>query len=130
MASNTTPIFPLTPYIAGCSVTGTTTDKSGATTTNIVTLLTAQSNHTKVTRIRYKFVGTSTAGTALVWITDTNGTTIYACLEQTYAAITSSTTVASAEGEFVLNDYQLKSGQLIRVGNTTVNTNCHWTAQQ
>jgi len=128
MSANTTPIFTLVPYTPGVVITGTTTDKSGATTTNIKTLYTATTNGIKVTRVNFKFSGTSTAGTALIWITDTDGITIFLAYELVYSAITSSTTVATAEANFIFNDLQLKSGQKLLVGATTVNTNIHVTA--
>jgi len=128
MAANTLAVFALKPNTPGGVITGTTTDKSGATTANIVTLLTAATDGTKVTRIKFKHAGNSTAGTALVWITDTAGANPRLAYEQTYAAITSSATVASAETEFFFNDLQLKSGQQIWVACTTATSNIHVTA--
>ena len=128
MAANTEPVFALKPETKIGNITGTTTDKSGATTANIITLLTAATDGTKVTRIKFKHVGNSTAGTALVWITDTAGANPRLAYEETYAAITSSATVRTAEVEFVFNDLQLKSGQQIQVGATVVTSDIHVTA--
>ena len=128
MAANTEPVFALKPETKIGNITGTTTDKSGATTANIITLLTAATDGTKVTRIKFKHVGNSTAGTALVWITDTAGANPRLAYEETYAAITSSATVRTAEVEFVFNDLQLKSGQEIWVGATVVTSDIHVTA--
>ena len=76
MPANTTPIFALTPQLDWARITGTTTDKSGGTTANLVTLVSATTFGTKVTQIGFKFVGTSTAGTLLIFISDTDGTTL------------------------------------------------------
>ena len=129
MAANTSPVFALVPETkVNCIITAATTDKSGATTTNIKDLLTAATDGTKVTWIKFKHVGTSTAGIFLIWITDTAGNHSTLFYEQTYTAITSSTTVTTAEGTIVFNDLQLKSGQKIKVAATTANTNIHVTA--
>lgn len=129
MAANTKPIFALSPETRLAAITGTTTDKSGATTANIVDLVTASTDGTKVTQIKYKHVGNSTAGIFLVWVTDTAGANPRLLSESTYAAITSSATVATAEGTLIFNDLQLKSGQKIQIGATTATTNIHVTAQ-
>lgn len=127
--ANTVPIFALVPEVRVNSITATTTDKTGATTTNIKTLYTAGTNGTKNTRIKAKFTGTSTAGTLLIWVTDTAGANPALMDEVTFSAITSSTTVSTAEAERTYSDLQLKSGQQIWVGATTVNTPIHVTCQ-
>ena len=129
MAQNTRPVFALTPETTLAVITAATTDKSGATTTNIVDLVTAAADGTKITQIKFKHVGTSTAGIFLVWVTDTSGSNPRLLSESVYTAITSSTTVATAEATLFYADLQLKSGQKIRVGSTTANTNIHVTAQ-
>lgn len=129
MAANTSPIFALKPETkVNVKITATTTDKSGATATNIKDLVTGATDGTKVTWIKYKHEGNSSAGTFLVWITDTAGSNSTLFAEQTFSAITSSTTVASAEGIFYFSDLQLKSGQKIQVGATVVTSNIHVTA--
>lgn len=128
MAANTSPVFALTPQVWTGRITATTTDKTGDTTTNIITLGTGDTAGTKVTWVKFKFEGTSTAGTALIWVTDTGDADNYLYAETTYTAITSSTTVATAEATFTFNDLQLKSGQKLKVGATTVNTSIAVTA--
>lgn len=129
MAANTNPIFALKPETkVNVKITATTTDKSGATTTNIKDLVTGSTDGTKVTWIKFKHEGTSTAGIFLIWITDTSGANPTLFYEQTYTSITSSTTVTTAEGTLIFNDLQLKSGQKIQVGATVVTTNIHVTA--
>lgn len=125
MAQNIDPVFALKPNTPGQIITATTTDKSGATLTNVKTLVTAAADGTKVTRIKAKHVGNSAAGLLLVWITDTSGLNPILSYEVAYSAVTSSTTVATAEAEIILNDLQLKSGQLILVGATVVSSNIH-----
>lgn len=129
MAQNTSPVFALKPETkVNCIITATTTDKSGATTTNIKDLLTASTDGTKVTWIKFKHAGNSTAGIFLIWITDTAGANPTLFYEQSYTAITSGTTTATAEGTITFNDLQLKSGQKIQVGATVVTSNIHVTA--
>jgi hypothetical protein len=129
MAANTSPIFSLKPETkANVKVTATTTDKSGATTTNIKDLVTGSTDGTKVTWIKFKHEGNSTAGIFLIWITDTAGANPTLFYEQTYTTISSSTTVTTAEGTITFNDLQLKSGQKIQVGATVVTSTIHVTA--
>ena len=122
MPANTTPIFALTPQLDLARITGTTTDKSGLTTANLVTLVSATTFGTKVTQIGFKFVGTSTAGTFLIFISDIDGTTLRLFDEILITAVTSSTTALSARQVNFYSDLQIKSGQRILVGATTVNT--------
>jgi hypothetical protein len=63
-----------------------------------------------------------------VWVTDTGDADNYLYAETTYSAITSSSTVATAEAKIFFNDLQLKSGQKLKVGVTTANTACTFTA--
>jgi len=129
MPANTSPIFALTPKLALGRITATTTDKTGATTTNLITLYTAATNGTKVTQIGFKFVGTSTAGTFLIFISDTDGTTLRLFDELLMSAVTSSTTAITHRQVISYSDLQLASGQKIIVGATTANTNIDVFAQ-
>ena len=52
--ANTSPIFALTPETAIVTVTAATTDRTGATTTNLSDLLTAATDGTKITKNRSK----------------------------------------------------------------------------
>ncbi len=124
MAAGTSPIFAQVPEVrtARLAASATTTDKSGDTTTNITTLVTGDTDGTKVTWVKFKFEGTSTAGIAMIFLTDTADADNYLYAETTYSAITSSTTVATAEATFTFNDLQLKSGQKLKVAVTTANT--------
>lgn len=123
MAANIAPIFALTPETVRTRITGTTTDKTGSTTANIVNLVTASTEGTKVTWIKFKHVGNSSAGLYLIWITDTSGSNPRLYAELTISAVTSSGTVATNENTLFTPDLQLKSGQKIQVGATTATTN-------
>jgi hypothetical protein len=54
MATNTSPIFALIPETKIVTVTSATTDRTGATTTNLSELLTAATDGTKITQIGAK----------------------------------------------------------------------------
>ena len=131
MALTYTPPFPQKMKLAQATITAVTTDKTGATTTNIKTLYTATTDGTKVTQIGYKIQGTSVAGTFLIWITETDGTTMHLFDEILIAAVTSSTTVATAKVVNSYPDLQLASGQKVMVGFTTISgsVNCDAFAQ-
>ena len=129
MAQNTKPVFSLTPETRLGVITTATTDKSGATTTNIIDLLTASTDGTKVTQIKFKHVGSSTAGLCLVWVTDDAGANPRLLSEAVYGVVTSDVTVPTAEATIFYPDLQLKAGQKILVGATTATTNIHVTAQ-
>jgi len=128
MAQNTLAVFALKPETKVARITAATTDKTGDTTTNIVTLLTGATDGTKVTWVKFKFEGTSTAGIALIWVTDTADADNYFLDGQAYSAITTSDTVETAETIFYFNDLQLKSGQKLKVGITTATSSCVVTA--
>ena len=129
MAANTQPLFALTPQIPTVTITGTTTDKSGATTANIKTLYTAATNGTKVSQIGYKCLGNSTAGILLIWITDTSGLNPILFDEILIGSVTSSTTVATARIVNSYSDLELKAGQQVWVGATVVTTSIYGFAQ-
>jgi hypothetical protein len=128
MATNFSPVFALVPEMANAKITATTTDKSGATTTNIVDLVTAPADGCKVSQIRLKFSGISAAGLLLVFITDTTGTVLNLYTEAVFTAVTSSTVVAAFETVLNFSDLNLKSGQIIKVGATSVSSPIHLTA--
>ena len=123
MPANTSPIFALTPNLAYQTITGTTTDKTGGTTTNLKTLLTAGTNGTKVTQIGFKCEGTSLSGLFLIFITDTAGTNPKLFDEISIAAVSSTTTTATNRVFTAYNDLQLAAGQKILVGVTTISAN-------
>jgi hypothetical protein len=122
MAANTQPIFALVPETKIVTVTAATTDRTGATTTNLVELLTAGTDGTKITQIGAKVAGTNAATLVLIFITDTAGANPKLFDEITLAAITPSTTVTSQRNVTAYSDFQLKSGQKVLVGTTVAIT--------
>jgi hypothetical protein len=128
MPANTNPIFALDPDLPGVAISGATTDKSGATAINIVELFTFGTFGGKNGWIKFKFTGTSTAGTALVWALGSDGVTKILIAEALYGAVTSSTIVATAEVLISTLDWNLRPSQKLFVGATTVNTVIHVTA--
>lgn len=122
MAANTQPIFALVPETKIVTVTAATTDRTGATTTNLVELLTAGTDGTKITQIGAKVAGTNAATLVLIFITDTAGANPKLFDEITLSAITPSTTLASNRNVTAYSDLQLKSGQKVLVGTTVAIT--------
>ena len=123
IAQNINPVFGLVPhfYYGSGPVTAVTTDKTGATATNLITLFTcADANGVKVTEIGYHFQGNSAAGLFLIFISNTSGTSPLLYYEIPISAITSSTTVAAASGFLTFSDLQLANGQKVLVGITTI----------
>lgn len=128
MAANVQPVFALKPETKTAIITGTTTDKSGATAANMVDLVSGATDGTKVTWIKAKHSGNSGAGQILIWITNTAGANPRLYAEISTSAVTSSATVATNENTLFTPDLQLKSGQKIQVGATVVSSNIHITA--
>jgi hypothetical protein len=116
--ANTSPIFALVPETKIVTVTAATTDRTGATTTNLVELLTAGTDGTKITQIGAKVAGDNTACLVLIFITDTAGANPKLYDEIGLEAITASTTVTSQRAVTAYSDLQLKSGQKVLVGIT------------
>jgi hypothetical protein len=119
MAANTSPIFALVPETKIVTVTDATTDRTGATTTNLVELLTAATDGTKITQIGAKVAGTNTACLVLIFITNTSGANPKLFDEIGLLPITATTTVTSQRQVTAYSDLQLKNGQKVLVGITT-----------
>lgn len=122
MAANTSPIFALSPEAAFVTVTAATTDRTGATTTNLAELLTAATDGTKITQIGAKAAGTNTATAVLIFITDTAGANPKLYDEIAMEAVTASTTVTSQRQVTAYSDLQLKAGQKVLAGITVAQT--------
>jgi len=118
MAANLQPIFALVPETSFATVTGATTDRTGATMTNTVTLLTAATNGTKITQIGAKVAGTNAATFVLIFISDTSGANFKLFDEIGLTGITPSTTISSQRAVNTYSDLQLKAGQVVKVGIT------------
>jgi hypothetical protein len=122
MAANTSPIFALSPELAFATVTGATTDRTGATMTNTVTLLTAATNGTKITQIGAKVAGTNAGTLVLIFISDSSGANFKLFDEVVLSGITASTTQTSQRAVTAYSDLQLKAGQVVKVGTTVAIT--------
>ena len=120
MAANTNPIFALIPETKIAEISAVTTDKTGATTTNLIELVTAATEGTKIAEIGYKAQGATVAGIFLIFITDTAGANPKLFDEIDIPAVTGSDTVDNASGYHSFSEFQLKSGQKILVGITTI----------
>jgi len=118
MAANTSPIFALSPELSFATVTGATTDRTGATMTNTVTLLTAATNGTKITQIGAKVAGDNAATLVLIFISDSSGANFKLFDEIGLSAITATTAVTSQRAVTSYADLQLKAGQVVKVGTT------------
>jgi hypothetical protein len=122
MPANTNPIFALTPEIAIVTVTAATTDRTGATTTNLATLLTATTNGTKITQIGAKAAGSNVATGVLIFISDTSGANFKLYDEIAMSPITADNTTTSQRAVTAYSDLQLKVGQVVKVGITVAVT--------
>jgi hypothetical protein len=118
MPANFQPIFALVPETAFATVTAATTDRTGATMGNTITLLTATTNGTKITQIGAKVAGTNAATLVLIFISDTTGANFKLFDEIALNAITPSTTATSQRAVTAYSDLQLKAGQVVKVGIT------------
>ena len=118
MPANFQPIFALTPETAFATVTGATTDRTGATMGDTITLLTAAINGTKITQIGAKVAGTNAAVLVLIFISDTTGANFKLFDEIALAAITPSTTTTSQRAVTAYSDLQLKACKVVKVGIT------------
>jgi hypothetical protein len=122
MPANTSPIFALSPELSFATVTGATTDRTGATMTNTVTLLTAATNGTKITQIGAKVAGTNAATLVLIFVSDSSGANFKLFDEISLAPITPTTTTTSQRAVTAYSDLQLKAGQVVKVGITVATT--------
>jgi hypothetical protein len=118
MAANTSPIFALSPELSFATVTGATTDRTGATMTNTVTLLTAATNGTKITQIGAKVAGSNGATAVLVFVSDSSGANFKLFDEIVLTAVTAGTITTSQRAVTAYSDLQLKAGQVVKVGVT------------
>jgi hypothetical protein len=122
MPANTSPIFALSPELAIATVKTATTDRTGATMTNTVTLLTAATNGTKITQIGAKVDGDNSATSVLIFISDSSGANFKLFDEIGLTAVTASTTTTSQRSVTAYSDLQLKAGQVVKVGTTVAIT--------
>lgn len=116
--ANTSPIFALIPETKIVTVTAATTDRTGATTTNLAELLVAGTDGTKITQIGAKVAGSNTDCFVLIFITDTAGVNPKLFDELQVLPVTAGTNAMSYRNVIPYSDLQLKSGQKLLVGIT------------
>ena len=119
MPVNNNPVFAITPKTPFAECTASYTDRTGATA-GLVTLFTAGTNGSKITQIGAKYQGNATAGTLLIFITDTAGANPRLFDEIVITTLSATTTVPSYRNVNVYSDLNLASGQLIQVGCTVI----------
>src|SRR5690349_21601391 len=116
----TTPAFTNTFHIGVATVTSATTDKTGATTTNIVDAITGVAAGTQVFRLRWAADGNLGDGTLLVWIHNGTAYKLFDDIDVGDPAA-SSNTVAGFTFEKAYNDLYLPSTSWkIGVGATVI----------
>lgn len=116
-----TPIFTQTPKNKYAAVTAAQTDQSGATTANLVTLLTAGANGSKVSEITVEVPVTSVAGVATVFVDDAGNGTFKLFDTFLISAITVSNTVAGFRATKQYDNFILTAGSVVKVGVTVIN---------
>jgi hypothetical protein len=118
MAKNTLAVFVKDVIYDLIKITATTTDKTGATTTNMKKIHTVPTDDGKYTVIGFKHEGNSSLGIFFVWVVRSG--VAYLVREKQYTAATSSTTVVTIGDSFIENDFQLVAGDEIWVGASVV----------
>ena len=98
MSANTAPLFAQVPRIGIARLTTAETSIDAAPA-NVVTVLTAATDHTIVSRVLVKAAQTTTAGMVRLWLYD--GSTYRLYEEISVSAVTPSATVQAWEGESV-----------------------------
>ena len=121
MAVTATPIHIQTTKNKFANLTGTTTDYTGATATNIVTLLTAGANGSKVLEIVVTVPVTSAAGMAQIWVDDAGAGTLRLFDVIPIVAITVSTTVAPYRISRTYDNFILTAASVVKCGVSVLN---------
>lgn len=121
MPQNTSPIFAETPILAQAYLTGSYTDRTGATA-GLTTLVTAGASGSKVTQIGTKFTGNTVTSSLLIFVTNTAGTAPRLYDEVPISALTVSGTSGSFRNVNTYTDFQINAGQLIQVGITALSS--------
>ena len=115
MPQNTSPIFAQTPVFAQAYLSGSYTDRTGATA-GLTTLVTAGASGSKITQIGCKFTGNTITGSVMIFVTSTAGTNPRIFDEIPIALYTVSTTSGSYRAVNAYSDFQINSGSRIQVG--------------
>ena len=107
-------------------ITDVTTDKTGATTTNLVKLCEGGTNESKITAIHFKCQGTSDNATALIFLKQ--GTDYLLFDEVFLSAKTSNATTPSEQNRALYDDLAIASGTEVYVGVTAIEGTTKWNA--
>ncbi len=91
MTANTNPIFTLTPVISGCAISTANTARDGSGT--VGTVITGETNGTRINRITIRAKSTTTAGQVRLFLYD--GAAYHYWKEIAVTALTPSATVQS-----------------------------------
>jgi len=121
MPQNTSPIFALTPNLAQAYVTGSYTDRTGATA-GLYTLVTAGASGSKITQIGAKFTGNTITGSVMIFVTNTAGSNPRLFDEIPVAANTVNNATGSYRNVNTYTDFQINSGSRIQVGVTALSS--------
>lgn len=121
MAVTATPIFTQVPKNKYAAVTAATTDHSGATTANLITLVTAGTNGSKVFEITVEVPVTSVAAVAMVFVDDAGNGTFKLYDEFPVVAITVGNTTAGWRFTKAYDDFVLTAATVVKVGVTVIN---------
>ena len=106
-------------------VTAATTDRTGATTTNLVKLCDTGEVGSKLTAIHFKGQGDSAASTGLIFIRKAEGD--YLLFDEvTLEARSATNSVESQQNRALYEDLPLQSGIEIFVGVTALSTTDAW----
>jgi hypothetical protein len=121
MPQNTSPIFAQTPVFAQTYLTGSYTDRTGATA-GLSTLVTAGASGSKITQIGVKFTGNTVTGSLMVFVTNTAGTAPRLFDEISVPLFTTTAVTGSYRNVTAYTDLQINAGQLIQVGITALSS--------
>jgi len=121
MPQNTSPIFAQTPVFAQAYLSGSYTDRTGATA-GLTTLVTAGASGSKITQIGVKFTGNTVTGSLMVFVTNTAGANPRLFDEVPVPLFTVSTTSGSYRGVNTYSDFQINSGSRVQVGITALSS--------
>jgi len=121
MPQNTSPIFAQTPVFAQTYITGSYTDRTGATS-GLYTLTVAGPSGSKITQIGAKFTGNTVTGSLMIFVTNTAGANPRLFDEVAIQSSTVSGTSGSLRAVSTYSDFQINSGSQIRVGLTAISS--------
>jgi hypothetical protein len=109
------------------TVIAPTTDKTGATTTNLVKLCEAGANQSKLSAIHFKCQGDSVAATGLIFLRKATGD--YVLFDEVVLSPTTSSATERTAMNFVLyDDMPLEDGVEVFVGVTALSGTVKWNA--